>query len=220
MNVLVLCDDMWHPGEVIVRGLRNLKNKGYDLDFVMACKDILTVKMLENYDVIINARGDCHSPGNHNAVWFEDGVTAVMPEDFKVYVEEGHGFIALHAGNTYFSEKRPDMVEFIGNEFLSHPAQCDITFKKVYEHPIMKDVPAFTVRDEHYIIRLAADDADIFMEGTSDSRAGTQPAGYTRNIGKGRLVVLTPGHNCAVFENEAYEKVLMNAIDWASGKEL
>ena len=96
MNVLVLCDDLWHPGEVIARGLRPLQKLGYNLDVVMACKDILTVKMLRDYDVIINARGNAHSPANAREPWFEDGVTAVMPNDFKEYVEEGHGFIALH----------------------------------------------------------------------------------------------------------------------------
>ena len=217
MNVLVLCDDFWHPGEVIVRGLKFLEEKGYNLDIVMACKDILTAKMIRRYDVIINARGDCHSPGNHEAVWFEEGVTAVMPREFKAYVEEGHGFIALHSGNTYKNTKTPEMVDLIGNEFVNHPPQCTITAKAVKEHPIMKDVKPFTFRDEHYIINITAEDADIFMEGTSETRAGTQPAGYTRNVGKGRLVVLTPGHNSAVFEDEEYQKVLINALEWSVG---
>lgn len=218
MNVLVLCDDFWHPGEVFTRGMKPLAKMGYNLDFVMACKDILTVKMLRDYDVIINARGDCHSPGNHTAVWFEDGVTAVMPDDFRDYVAEGHGFIALHAGNTYTHERRYDMAEFIGNDFITHPPQCTITAKAVGNHPIMKGIEPFTFRDEHYMINVTAEDADIFMESTSETKAGTQVAGYTREIGKGRLVVLTPGHNCAVVESEPFTQILANAIDWAAGK--
>ena len=218
MNVLVLCDDTWHPGEVIVRGMRPLQKQGFNFDFVMACKDILTVKMLEDYDVIVNARGDCHSPGNHTAVWFEDGVTAVMPDDFKAYVEEGHGFIALHAGNTYTRERRKDMAEFIGNDFITHPPQCTITANPAGDHPIMKGIGSFTFRDEHYMIDVHAEDADVFMTSTSETKAGTQVAGYTREIGKGRLVVLTPCHNCAVLESDEYAQILTNAINWAAGK--
>jgi len=40
MKVLVLCDDLWHPGEVILRGMRKIDRSKYDLDFVMACKCI------------------------------------------------------------------------------------------------------------------------------------------------------------------------------------
>lgn len=217
MNVLVLCDDLWHPGEVIARGLRPLQKLGYNLDVVMACKDILTVKMLRDYDVIINARGNAHSPANAREPWFEDGVTAVMPNDFKEYVEEGHGFIALHGGNTYHIENRPDMVELIGNEFITHPPQCTITANPVGDHPIMKGVGSFSFRDEHYMLNITADDIDLFMTGTSDTKAGTQPAGYARTIGKGRLVVLTPGHNCAVLECDEYTTILRNAIEWAAG---
>ena len=36
MNVLVLCDDLWHPGEVVVRGMRPLRKLGYELDVVTA----------------------------------------------------------------------------------------------------------------------------------------------------------------------------------------
>ena len=118
MNVLVICDDIWHPGEVIVRGLKPLEKLGYELDFVMAAKDILTKDMLYDYDVIINAKGNAHSPANAGSPWFEDTVTAVMPNDFKEYIESGRGFIALHSGNTYHPETRMDMVELIGNEFL------------------------------------------------------------------------------------------------------
>ena len=47
MKVLVLCDDIWHPGEVVKRGLAPLADEGFALDFVSSPKDILTVKMRE-----------------------------------------------------------------------------------------------------------------------------------------------------------------------------
>ncbi len=218
MKVLVICDDLWHPGEVIARGLRPLEKFGYELDVVMAAKDILTRDMLYDYEVIINAKGNSHSPANSHAPWFEEGVTAVTPKEFREYIESGHGFIALHSGNTYRPETGKDMVELIGNSFIKHPKQCDITAYATHEHPIMKGIEPFTFRDEHYMITLYnKDELDVFMETRSDSEAGTQPAGYSKIIGNGRLVVLTPGHNCAVLLNPTYRQVMINALEWASG---
>lgn len=216
LKVLVICDDFWHPGEVIARGLRKLE-KEFDLDIVMAAKDILTNDMIREYDVIVNAKGNAHSPANHTAPWFEENVTAVMPADFKAYIEEGRGFIALHAGNTYRRESMPAMTDITGNSFIHHPPQCSITFEPVGEHPILEGVEPFTVRDEHYCIEVHAKDADVFLKGTSDSPAGTQIAGYTRLMGDGRFCCLTPGHNCAVLENEQYVRILKNAIRWCAG---
>lgn len=50
------CDDFWHPGEVIERGLQFLKDDGHILDFVRDAKDILTPDMLAEYPLFINAR--------------------------------------------------------------------------------------------------------------------------------------------------------------------
>lgn len=215
LKVLVICDDFWHPGEVVVRGLRKIE-KEFDFDVVMAAKDILTDRMIRDYDVIVNAKGNAHSPANHTAPWFEPGVTAVMPENFRAYIEEGHGFIALHSGNTFRKESCPAMTDITGNSFINHPPQCSITFDPVGEHPILDGVEAFTVRDEHYCVELLADDADVFLKGTSDSPAGTQIAGYTRLMGEGRFCCLTPGHNCAVFENDEFARILCNAIRWCA----
>ena len=110
------------------------------------------------------------------------------------------------------------MAEFIGNEFIRHPAQCDVTVKPTGKHPITEGIEPFTVRDEHYMINVFAPDVEVILESTSDSEAGTQIAGYTRTFGKGRLCCLTPGHNLSVFENEQYLKLIKQAILWCAGE--
>ena len=216
MKVLILCDDIWHPGEVLKRGLKPLEKEDFDLDFVSSPKDILTDAFLRRYDVIVNARGNSHSAANSGAPWFEPGVTAVMPEDFRRYVEEGHGFLALHAGNT---SRRPHaMADFIGNDFIKHPPQCAVTVRPVKEHPVTAGVEPFTVRDEHYMIDVFAPDAEVILTSTSDTEAGTQTAGYVRAMGRGRFCCLTPGHNLAVYENEQYHRLLKQALRWCAGE--
>ena len=46
MKILVLCDDKWHPAEVVEKGMAFLTEEGFELDFVKDAKDILTPEML------------------------------------------------------------------------------------------------------------------------------------------------------------------------------
>lgn len=216
VNVLLLCDDKWHPGEIFERGMvKPLSQKGICFDVVKNPRDILTKKMIRTYDVIINARGNSFSAAN-TAPWFSEGETDVMPEDFTAYVQEGGGFIALHGGNTYKTEHLPGMTSLIGNDFIGHPSQCPITAYPVGDHPITKGVGTCSFSDEHYMLDIHCDDAVVFYQSTSDTSAGTQVAGYTRQVGEGRVCVLTPGHTTSVLETEEYAKVLYNAILWCA----
>ncbi len=51
MNILVLAGSMWHPSEMIRRGLADISD--YHFDFVEDAKDILTSEMLACYPVIL-----------------------------------------------------------------------------------------------------------------------------------------------------------------------
>lgn len=218
MKILVICGDLWHPAEVIRRGFSDLKNPEFEFDFINDAKDILTCDMLKAYDLVITCKGDSLAECNTSAPWFEDGITAVMPSDFKQYIENGGGFMVFHAGNTFNKDWRADMVEIIGNNFTGHPPQCDVSVQIVNkEHPIMNGVNEFTERDEHYCLELLVDDATLLFNTYSES-AGVQPGGYVREIGKGRVCVLTPGHNCRVILNPEYKRLLTNAIHWTARK--
>lgn len=211
-NVLVICDDVWHPGEVIMRGLKGVGEGEIAFDFVMDAKDILTPEMLKNYDVIMNCKTD-NLTGANTAPWLEDGVTEVGVEELEQYVCGGGGFLSVHAGNTYGEKTCPKYAEFIGNSFVKHPPRCEVELRVVKHHPVAEGVENFKIRDEHYEIDHIAPDADIFLESVSES-GGRQIAGYTREMGEGRICVLTPGHILAVWENESFRRLLVQAIAW------
>lgn len=220
MKVLVICDDFWHPGEVIERGLRLLnereEGKNFEFDFVRDAKDILTPEIIREYPVIINAKSNSINGANQN-VWFEDGVTEVSPAELKAYVEEGGGFLSLHAGNSFTVKNCKAYTDFVGNSFVKHPRRGDVRMQVTKQHPITEGISDFVVRDEHYEIDHLAEDRDEFLISESDE-GGRQSAGYTRAIGSGRLCVLTPGHILAVFKNEEMQKLLCNAIVWCAGE--
>ena len=213
MKVLVISDDTWHPAEEVEMGLAPLKRK-FDMTCICTAKDILTPKYLREFDVVMVCKGDCINGGNHEP-WFEEGVTEVMPRDFKRYVEEGGAFIALHAGNCF--REGETMTELTGNYFIGHPPRCEVTLH--FEHiPLTDGAEDFTERDEHYQIAVIAGDAVPFAHSVSQT-GGRQIAGYTRELGLGRVAVYTPGHTLAMLSHPSTQKILENLIAWAGGEE-
>lgn len=218
MKVLLIYDDLWHPAEVIDRGLKSFPARfdDYELDCVRTAKDILTPEFVQAFPVVIIAKGNAVNQAN-SAPWFEPTVTECMPEDFRAYVENGGGILFLHAGNVFSKKNAPEMTEINGNAFIGHPPRCLTHVEPVGEHPITAGAEAFDVRDEHYNIEILADDINVFLHTTS-ATGGDVVSGYTRTIGNGRVCVLTPGHTEAVFKDPNFQTILMNALDWCAGK--
>jgi type 1 glutamine amidotransferase len=212
-DILVLCDDFWHPAEVIKRGLGSIKTDAFAFDFVCDAKDILYPEMLERYGAIMNCKGNVLT-GANNAAWFDDGVTEVGVKELEAYVRAGHGFLSVHSGNT--AKEGSAYGDFVGNIFKGHPPRCGIKVEITGNHPIVKGVENFTIRDEHYALDcLATDMVELFR--TTSETGGNQMGGYTREIGKGRLCVMTPGHILTVWEHPAYQKLILNALTWCVG---
>ena len=206
IKALVICDDLWHPGEVIVKGLESFPASEVRFDIVMDAKDILTRELLEEYSVIINCKCNSITAANTHP-WFEAGVTEVMPEDFEDYVRRGGGFLSVHSGNAFYRENDCwPYIEFVGNYFVQHPPRCPVRVIPTGEHPITEGIDPFTVRDEHYEIRVIAEDAEQIL-CTESEAGGRQTGGYVRKIGQGRLCVLTPGHILSVWQNESYQRL-------------
>lgn len=225
-KILVLCDDLWHPAEVIERGIRGLGDGAYSFDVVKSAKDILTPKRLEQYDAVIIAKSNNVNAAN-TAPWFEERVTEVGPEEFRAYLERGGGIVFVHSGTCIgerflgdaderFKKPARGMQALHGCTMNGHPLRCNCDiYVTDPDSPLTEGVGAFTVHDEHYQISDLAGDAQVFLQWDS-APGGTQPAGWTRKIYGGRIVVLTPGHTLDVWENPEFRKLLVNAIEWTT----
>jgi type 1 glutamine amidotransferase len=210
ITVLALTDDFWHPGEVVERGLQSLKTDEFRFDFVRDAKDILSPEMIARYPAIVSCKSNQINGANQGA-WFEDGVTEVGVKELEAYVAAGKGFLSLHSANT--GARGSPYADFVGNYFIGHPPRCKIDAAITGSHPIVKGVGNFSVRDEHYALGITAGDREELFHTTSET-GGRQLGGYVRNIGKGRLCVMALGHILSTWENESYQKLLINALRW------
>jgi type 1 glutamine amidotransferase len=214
-RALVLCDDLWHPGEIVIKGMDALAGDAFAFDYVMDAKDTLTPKRIAEYPVVINCKCNNITAAN-TAPWFEPGVTEVMPEDFEAYVRAGGGFLAVHSGNAFYKENDcAAYTEFVGNYFVRHPPRCDVNVEITARHPVTEGVKNFTLRDEHYEIVLTATDAQNLFVATS-AAGGRQVGGYVREPGAGRLCALMPGHTLDAWLHPEYRKMMINAIRWCA----
>ena len=218
MKILMICDDLWHPAEVIERGLGSMDPEELEFDVVKTAKDILSPGFVKRYDAAVNCHGGQINASN-GAPWFEPGVTEFGPEEFRDYVAGGGGLVVVHSGLTV---DRPDgpataYTEAVGAYFLGHPPRETTHVTVTAQNEITRGVTGFSERDEHYQIRITADDIEPFLE-TRSEHGGTTVSGYRRLFGRGRVAVLTPGHTLAVWENPAFQTLFKNAVRWAAAK--
>jgi type 1 glutamine amidotransferase len=206
-RVLVICGDAWHPAENIRRALESLCLEDFDFEFSKGVTG-WQPERLSRFPIVIFAKANIVAPDDLKA-W-------LTPEDqtaFFDYVRQGNGLIAIHAGTSRYGIL-PLIRALIGGTFEHHPDQCEVTMEPALPHPLTAGVAAFTVRDEHYFMRLVSADANVFLH--SRSKHGVQPAGWTRAEGNSRVCVLTPGHNREVWRHPEFQKLLTNALRWVA----
>ena len=206
--VLVLCDDLWHPAEIVRQGLAPQDDHGFDFVF-LADGASWSASLMKAYPLVILAKSNVISADNKNP-W----LTAESQAEFKDWLQPGNGLLVLHSGTSGYQDLAV-MRGLTGGFFLQHPDQCPVDILPRDGHPLTVGVSPFTVPDEHYFMSLDDDQADVFLQSRSPS--GLQPAGWTRLAGRGRVCVLTPGHNLAVWLHPLFQTILGNALRWTAG---
>jgi len=204
MQVLVICDDYYHPAEVVRAGLALMPEHTYDV--IEDARD-WSAERMAGYPVVLLAKSDAVSASDRTP-W----VTPEVEQAFVDYVRSGKGLLAVHSGTVY--KERPMMRALLGGVFDQHPKQCPVTVQPVAGHPLTRGVQPYTVTDEHYHMLMDDPAVDLFLNTISEH--GTQPGGWTRAEGEGRVCVLTPGHTLEAFTQPGFLQLLRNALAWCA----
>lgn len=211
MQILVLCDDQWHPARVPCEGLSPLQNNGFTFDWIEDAREWSAERMAA-YPLVILSKSNNISSADHGN-WMTDEVQSA----FVDYITNGNGLLAIHSGTASYQNTLV-LRNLLGGVFTHHPDQCPVTIEPKAGHPLTEGVEAFTLKDEHYFMDMNDPYADVFL--TSRSEHGhdvhVQPAGWKREVGEGRVAVLTPGHNLDVWLHPSFQALIVNAIRWCS----
>jgi type 1 glutamine amidotransferase len=141
----------------------------------------------------------------------------------KKFADAGHGVVVLHAGTWYNWVKAKEYnVRFVGGGVKSHGAGVFQVFNKMAQHPVMAGVPEqFSIQDEHYRMELDASRPVEVLADTSvepDSKKA-YPAVWIVQDEKARIVGISLGHGKEAHGNQAYQRLLINAVRWTAGKQ-
>jgi len=210
MNVLVLCDDHWHPANVVRGGLHDLAAHNFHFVWIEGAK-AWSPQLMDLFPVTILSKSNNVSSENQEA-W----MTPEVEQAFVDYVRQGGGLLALHSGTAGYQDT-PALRALLGGVFVQHPEQCPVTITPRPGHPLAKGTTSFTLKDEHYHMAMDDGEVDVFL--TTESLHGSQPGGWTRQECHGRVCVLTPGHNLEVWQHPAFQTLLRNCLRWV-GQEI
>jgi len=153
-------------------------------------------------------------------------------------VESGTGLAGWHGGIADSYRSSSDYLQLVGGQFATHPGkhpdereggEADNFLPYTVDltdlgrgHEIMAGLDDFALRTEQYWV-LADDLNDVLATTTHPvqpfhpwHRPITSPAVWTRQWGKGRVFVATPGHSLDVLEDANVRTIIERGMLWAS----
>ena len=169
------------------------------------------------------------------------GISADALAGLRGAVERGTGLAGWHGGIADSYRDSSDYLQLVGGQFATHPSKDptehvgDATDNFV-DHtvavteagrrsPIMAGLGDFALRTEQYWV-LSDDLNDVLATTTHPVQAHhpwhrpvTTPAVWTREWGRGRVFVATPGHDVEVLSDPNVRTIVERGMLWATRTE-
>ncbi|MEK6482476.1 ThuA domain-containing protein [Catalinimonas sp. 4WD22] len=177
-------------------------------DFTVV-EDLTEIEQFTHYDLIIN-NGLFQSPGKQQF------------EDFLQAIKDGVPYLALHAGLVQFSDD-PRYQQLIGAQYIHHDEIKTFTVQPYdawygweqagrKRHPITRGIDEFTILDELYLMQPITDKIEVL------ARAELHPIMWVRPWGRGKVLVLTLGHDAYSQQNPGFQSLFRNALLWLTDR--
>ncbi len=159
-------------------------------------------------------------------------------EGLRAAVEAGTGLAGWHGGIADSYRNTSDYLHLIGGQFACHPGKHPTErvgeqsdnyvpytvnmLPAAAEHPITAGIDDFDLVTEQYWV-LTDDYIDVLATTTQAVREWdpwhrpvTSPAIWTRQWGRGRIFVATPGHHVDILEEPSVNTLIKRGLLWAS----
>lgn len=159
-------------------------------------------------------------------------------EGLRTAVANGTGMAGWHGGIADSFRNSSDYLHLVGGQFACHPGKPEdervgdgsdnfvpyrVEFNEAAaSHPITEGLEDFDVVTEQYWV-LADDYIDVLATTTQKvlpygtwNRPVVSPAVWTRQWGKGRIAIITPGHSIDVLEHPTVSTLVKRSMLWAA----
>ncbi len=205
-SVFVILNDVWHPGTEYTGVLgRVFPDDRWDVTVSDYPRELPALTRAPDLAVrVVGHRNDEFTPS--------------FDEHQRVLdmVREGMNVLYWHAGLAYVREDSPERT-VAGGTFVVHPPMDKpVTLSPIpgVRHPMLRGIEPVEAVDEHYFCRVDIERVTPIL--LSLSPHGTEIAGWTHTVGKGRVCALTQGHDRRMVEK--MEPLVRNAVMWCMGE--
>lgn len=187
---------------------------------------------LSQYDAFFfYTTGNLCEPGNDKTPpMSEKGKEALLKA-----VHDGKGFLGSHCASDTFhtpgkkfenQPKSDPYIAMLGGEFIQHGPQQEATTRVVSpKFPGQEDAgESFRILEEWYSLKNYSPDLHVIHVLDTDGMKSYEydrppyPITWARNHGNGRVFFTALGHREDVWTSERFQKMLVGALDWATGR--
>ena len=195
-----------------------MEKKGIQTDVVY--DNDVPFDKLSDYDIIVISRygiNDLHNfehglflkgPKTNENKW----VTKDQENKFEEYVRNGGSLFMHHDGHCYYNENGA-IARLAKATHDGHPAKVDIEIYPTGDMPeLTEGIETFEISDEEFRMEIQ-DSTTVFLKSHSKEH-GTSNQGWAHEYGKGKVVVLVPGHDTYGLQHKMVRKLISNAVDY------
>jgi type 1 glutamine amidotransferase len=209
-SILILLGGMYHDFDGFASAMKMVfKAEGYhvestyDLDALRSLKQA-GCDLLLSYTCLTK-----HRPGYADTG--PEKLTGDQVSGLSRWVWQGGALLGAHAA-TVIGDSNPRLGRLLGGVFLSHPEPFAFTlYPLVGEHPITAGLQAFDVLDEFYLQQV---DPAVNIRMVALYQGVAHPMVWSRSAGQGRVACVVPGHFPQVWNNPAYQRLMLQTAGW------
>jgi type 1 glutamine amidotransferase len=172
----------------------------------------LNIESLKQFQLLVIFRDGMSWPNGYeqpHVKWMTDEQQQAIWD----FVNNGGGFLALHnaqglypPGGLYY--------KLFGGDYGGHPDPTSFTVRiENQNHPVTAGVEDYEIFDEQHMVKYYLDREHLLLRSISSSNQEAA-AGWWREMGKGRMVYLSPGHTSEALKHPMTQRLVRNSIRW------
>lgn len=215
-HALVLIGDQPHEPGHIEDGLRPaFEATGVVPHFTVDVR-ALSAENLAKVRLLVILRDGLQRPERDHRADF-GWMTPGQERAVVAFVEGGGGFLNLHNAMGLYPPGGP-YLELVGGRYTGHGPLERFRVEVVdANHPVTRGVDGFFVPDEQHTPLYDEKRVHLLLRSRSDDGKTVAAAGWVREVGRGRVCHLAPGHTREALLHPMYQRLLGNAVRWCLG---
>ena len=172
----------------------------------------LTAEALKDFNLLVIYKDGMIWPNGFDQPHVK-WVTEQQQQAIWDFVHSGGAFLAMHnshgiypPGGLYY--------KLFGGDYGGHPPPATFTVRVEDEnHPITQGVEDYEIFDEQHTSKYYLDDEHLLLRNIARDNTAA-PAGWWRELDKGRFAYLSPGHTPEGLGHQMTQRLMRNSLCW------